>query len=273
MIDYHNHTKLCKHAEGEIYQYVEKAITLGITEMAFTDHMPLPYDFDIAHRMSEKEMDIYIRRVKQVQTQYPELKILFGIEADYYEGFEKYIEAFLNNYDFDLVIMSIHFLKNWPKGSWVFNYDFPNRTFEDIYGEYLKTLIKGIKTGLFDIVGHLDIIKTPGQSMIELVPDLVSEVLNTVNKKGMVLEINSSGYRKKINEPYPSLDMLDKIKEINVPICVGSDSHSPQQVGFMFDDIYTSLIQNGFENFTRFEERIKSLKSIKEIDNINHYNE
>lgn len=270
MIDYHNHTKLCKHAEGEVHQYVETAISLGITEMAFTDHMPLPNDFDIAHRMSEKEMDIYINWLKQVQSQYPEIKILFGIEADYYEGFEKYIARFLNNYDFDLVIMSIHFLKNWPEESWVFNYDFPNRSFEDIYAEYLKTIIKGVKTGLFDIVGHLDIIKKPGQLLFKLVPDLVSEVLKTVNKNNMVLEINSSGYRKKVNEPYPSLDMLCMIKEIEVLICVGSDSHSPQQVGFMFEDIYTSLIQSGIENLTHFEGRKKILKSIKEIVQINH---
>lgn len=273
MIDYHNHTKLCKHAEGEIHQYIEKALSLGITEMAFTDHMPLPNDFDITHRMSEKEMDIYINQVKQVQTQYSEIKILFGIEADYYEGFEKYTEKFLNNYDFDLVIMSIHFLKNWPEGSWVFNYEFPNRTFEEIYTEYLSTIIKGINTGLFDIVGHLDIIKKPGQSMVNLVPDLVSDVLKTVNKNNMVLEINSSGFRKKICEPYPSLEMLDIIKEINVPICIGSDSHSPQQVGFKFDDIYSSLKQNGIEHLTHFERRKKIFKSINEVVQINHNKE
>ena len=112
MIDYHNHTKLCKHAEGEVYQYVEKAISLGITEMAFTDHMPLPNNFDIVHRMAEKEMEIYVEWVSQAQSRYPEIKILFGIEADYYEGFEEYTEKYLNKYDFDMVIMSIHFLKN-----------------------------------------------------------------------------------------------------------------------------------------------------------------
>ena len=162
MIDYHNHTKLCKHADGEIDQYVEHAISIGISEIAFTDHMPLPDNFDIEHRMSEKEMDIYIEWINQVKLKYPEIKILFGIEVDYYEGFEKYTEQFLNNYDFDLVIMSVHFLKKWPEGNWVFNYDFPQKTFDDIYKEYLQTIIKGIKTGLFDVVGHLDLVKTPG---------------------------------------------------------------------------------------------------------------
>jgi histidinol-phosphatase (PHP family) len=244
---------------------VDQAISLGITEMAFTDHMPLPYDFDIAHRMSEKEIDVYAEWVNQVQSRYPEIKILFGIEADYYEGFEKYTENFLNNYDFDLVIMSIHFLKNWPPGSWVFNYDFPNRTFEDIYTEYLKTIINGIKTELFDIIGHLDILKTPGQSMTQLVPEELSNVMQEIKNQNMVLEINSSGFRKKVSEPYPSLEMLDIIKKNNVQLCVGSDSHSPEQVGLRFDEVYEALNQNGLETLTHFDKRKQIAKPINEI--------
>jgi len=255
MIDYHNHTRLCKHAEGEVYQYVEKAISLGITEMAFTDHMPLPNDFDIAHRMSEKEMDVYIEWVRQAQSRYPEIKILFGIEADYYEGFEEYTERYINQYDFDLVIMSIHFMKNWPKGNWVFKYDFPERSFEDIYSEYLQTIINGLKTGLFDVVGHLDIVKTPGQSMTELVPNELSLVMQEINYQNMVLEINSSGFRKKMEEPYPELKMLDIIRENNVSICVGSDSHAPDQVGLKFDEIYETISRKAFESLTHFEKR------------------
>ena len=265
MIDYHNHTKLCKHADGEMHQYVEKAISLGITELAFTDHMPLPNDFDIAHRMSEKEMDIYVEWVKQVQSRYPEIKILFGIEADYYEGFEKYTVNFLNNYDFDLVIMSIHFLKNWPEGSWVFNYNFPDRSFNDIYTEYLQTIVNGLKTGLYDVVGHLDIIKTPKQSMTQLVPDEVIKVMQEINNQKMVLEINTSGFRKEVEEPYPSLDILDIVKEHKIPLCVGSDAHSPDQVGLKLDYIYKYLITNGIDTLTHFETRKKILKPLKDF--------
>jgi histidinol-phosphatase (PHP family) len=265
MIDYHNHTKLCKHAEGEVYQYVEKAISLGITEIAFTDHIPLPNNFDIGHRMTDKEMDVYIGWVKKAQERYPEIKILFGIEADYYEGFEEYTEKFLQQYEFDLVIMSIHFLKNWPDGSWVFNYDFPDRSFEDIYTEYLKTISKGIKTGLYDVVGHLDIIKTAGQSMFKLVPEELSKVIQDVHIQNMVVEINSSGYRKTINEPYPSFEMLGLLKDNNIPICVGSDSHAPHQVGLQFNEVYKTLNDSGIEYLTLFDKRKQTQKNINEI--------
>ena len=42
LVDYHCHTRLCKHAVGEVPQYVERAIARGIDELGFSDHMPMP---------------------------------------------------------------------------------------------------------------------------------------------------------------------------------------------------------------------------------------
>jgi len=75
MIDNHIHTKLCKHAEGEVFEYVEKALILGIKEIAFTDHIPLPDNFDLAHRMQFSEIDTYTRWVRRAKEKYPEIKI------------------------------------------------------------------------------------------------------------------------------------------------------------------------------------------------------
>src|SRR5450756_2922226 len=38
--DYHIHTRLCRHAEGEPREYVERAIGLSMSEMGFADHLP-----------------------------------------------------------------------------------------------------------------------------------------------------------------------------------------------------------------------------------------
>ena len=127
MIDNHIHTKLCKHAEGDVFEYVEKAIANGIKEIAFTDHIPLPENFDPAHRMQIKEIDIYSHWVMRAKEKYPEIKIRYGIEADYYEGYERFTEKFLTRYDFDIVIMSVHFIRHWPDGNWVFDYKLPDK--------------------------------------------------------------------------------------------------------------------------------------------------
>src|SRR6266571_3299183 len=40
--DYHMHTPLCKHAQGPMEAYVERGIELGLREIGFSDHNPLP---------------------------------------------------------------------------------------------------------------------------------------------------------------------------------------------------------------------------------------
>lgn len=255
MIDYHNHTILCKHAEGHIGQYVEQAVRKGIKQIAFTDHNPMPDNFDTAHRMSYHEMDHYAKMIESVRQKFPEIKILFGIEMDHYPGNERENENFLNRYDFDLAIMSVHFMKHWPPGNWVFNYNFPNKSYEDVYRDYLNTILEGAKTGLYDVLGHVDIIRQPGHSMVKMISDEVDSFLSEVHKLNMTIEINSSGFRKQHQDSFPGLDWLDRIKANNINICVGSDSHAPEQVALNFDFVYQKLHQAGFNNIVQFEKR------------------
>ena len=263
MIDYHIHTKLCKHAEGEICSYVEEAIKLGLSEIAFTDHIPLPDNFDIAHRMSYKELNVYAGWIEQMRSLYPEITIRFGIEADYYQGFEDFIEKILVSYNFDIVIMSVHFLHHWPEGNWVFDYNFPDKTREEIYTDYLKTIIQGINTGLFDVVGHVDIIKVSGYSFTKLIPDKVEILLKSILKNDMSMEINTSGFRKSEKESYPGYDWLKMIKKHQVPLTIGSDAHSPNQIGLNFSHVYQRLQAEGIRTLSRYSNRKRSNISLE----------
>ncbi len=42
--DYHMHTPLCRHATGEPGEYAARAIALGLTEIGFSDHSPMPQE-------------------------------------------------------------------------------------------------------------------------------------------------------------------------------------------------------------------------------------
>ena len=175
--DYHLHTWRCKHATGKMEAYVEQAILLELEEIAFTDHIPLPDEFDIAHRMDRNELDEYIQDIEDLKKSYPEISIKTGIEADYYEGHEKYTEKILSQYPFDLVLMAVHFLKHWPDGNWVFGYSFPGKPISEIYQDYLNTVIKGIRTGLFDVLAHVDLIKKAGAPLMDHAGGEVRNVL------------------------------------------------------------------------------------------------
>lgn len=235
--DFHIHTKRCKHAEGEMRDYIEKAMELQMSEIAFTDHIPLPDNFDLAHRMSYKELENYMNEIIKVRSQYPDIKIYSGIEADYYEGFEEYLDQTFRRFDFDVIIMSVHFIKSWPKNNWVFSYYFPDKPMQKIYSEYLQAMNKGIDTGLFDIVGHLDLIKDENVSILESNRSEVHGVLKNIQKHAMTIEINTSGLRKDIAETYPNLNLLPLIENYKISVIFGSDAHRPEQVGFQFDTV------------------------------------
>jgi histidinol-phosphatase (PHP family) len=258
MIDYHLHTKLCKHAQGEIDEYVEAAVSAGLSEIAFTDHIPLPDNYDTAHRMYAHEIDIYLNWVASCKEQYSEIQILTGIEADYIEGYESFVEAFIKQYDFDLVIMSVHFIRNWPEGNWVFNYSFPKRKPKDILTEYVDVLIKGINTGLFDVLGHADLIKLTGQSLILEIPEKIAELMQALQHNGMVIEFNTSGFRRQVQESYPGFDWIDIIKKYDIPVTTGSDAHHPDQVALKYDFLYKELRKKGIKALCHFNQRNQS---------------
>jgi len=239
--DYHLHTARCKHATGTMEAYVEQAIQLGLEEIAFTDHIPLPDEFDIDHRMARSELDEYLKEITDLKKTYPEISILTGIEADYYEGFESYTDDILSQYPFDIVLMAVHFLRHWPDGNWAFGYQFPGKSMADIYSDYLATVIRGIRTGLFDVVAHVDLIKKAGYPIFDHARESFIEVLREVRQANMAIEINTSGRRKNINEFFPSNELWELIFEQNLPITIGSDAHSPSQVGLCFDMVAEHL--------------------------------
>ncbi len=241
MNDYHLHTSLCKHAEGKLQEYVDSAIEKGITEICFTDHIPLPDNFDIEHRMSFEELDSYFTQIDSCRVKNRGITILTGIEADYIEGYEDYLDDFISQYPFDMVIMSIHFLKKWKNNQWVFSYEYTDETIKSQYKDYFDAMVKGIKTGLFDIVGHFDLIKRLQHPVMATNSEDVERVLNAVLKTSMSIELNASGLRKFIKETYPSMDILGLAVDKKIPIVLSSDAHKPADVGYEFDDLFNQL--------------------------------
>ena len=82
------------------------------------------------------------------------------------------------------------------------------------------------KTGLFDIVGHLDLIKVFKFLPKKDIRLIAKETLHEIKKANLVLEINSAGIRKPIAETYPSIQLLEMAYEMGIDITFGSDAHS-----------------------------------------------
>lgn len=243
MIDYHTHTKLCKHAKGEIKDYVLTAIKRNLTEIGISDHMPLPDNFDPEHRMTIDEFEIYKSWYKSAIEEFDgKIKIKFGIEAEFIDERVDFVRNFIQSGNFDYVIGSVHFLDGWNIASHKQVWKWEGKDVNQVYESYYQTVRKLVSSGIFDIVGHFDMIKKFGHRADKNFEELIREILKLVKENGLCIEINTSGLRHKISEVYPSVEILKIIKEYKVPLTIGSDAHSPDDVGKDFD-IARELIQ------------------------------
>jgi histidinol-phosphatase (PHP family) len=235
MHDYHMHSHFCRHATGSLEEYARAAVARGITEICFTPHLPLPGFrpgfFNDRLRMAGEDFPRYLDELERTRTLVPGLTILSGVEADYIEGKEEYIERFLSAHAFDFVLMSVHFIRDWPEDQFVFDYEGDPRPLERIYDDYLAAVRKGVETGLYDSVAHFDLIKKPGAPLLATHRAEVEEIIGSCVTRGMSAEINTSGVRKEIGETYPSPAIVALMARRGLPLTPGSDAHAPSQVG------------------------------------------
>ena len=255
MHDYHMHSHFCRHATGGIEDYARRALDLGFTEICCTPHIPLPGFrpgfVDDRLRMDPDELPRYLEELEEARARLSGLTILSGIEADYIEGWEEYLSHFLSSHSFDFVLMSIHFIGKWPKGQWVFEHSADTRPIESIYDDYFDAMEAGIRTGLFDCVAHLDLIKEKGHPVMATHRERVRAVIDLCLEKGMSAEINTSGCRKEIGEAYPSEGIVRLMASRGLPLVPGSDAHAPAQVGHGFE----KLAAMGAVEFARYRGR------------------
>ena len=254
-IDLHNHTTRCNHAKGSMRSYVERAIELGIDIYGFSEHAPM--DFDEHYRLKFKEMDAYVNDVQSLQKEYKNsIKILLGYEVDYLKG---HIDKRVITSEVDYLIGSVHFLGTWGFDNPEFNNEYAKRNIDDVWEEYFRNIEAMVKTGYFDIVGHLDLIKVFNFLPKKEIRSIATPALKAIKKANMVLELNSAGLRKPCREVYPSESLLQVAYELDIPITFSSDAHAIGQVGFRYDEVTQLAKKVGYSKAVTFEQRQKEL--------------
>ncbi|MEO5953082.1 MAG: histidinol-phosphatase HisJ family protein, partial [Chloroflexia bacterium] len=166
LTDYHMHTTLCGHASGTMDEYINRAKDLGLQEIGFSEHIylyHLPEDQrDPELAMRAEEMDTYIEMVAQARQRHPDITIKLGLEADYIQDHEAQLESILTAYPWDYVYGSVHFMGSWGFDDARYIDEYSRRQINDLYTNYFALITAAAKTGLFDVMAHLDLIKKFG---------------------------------------------------------------------------------------------------------------
>ncbi len=262
--DYHMHTPLCKHATGPMEDYVERGIQLGLREIGFSDHNPLPNGLSGNVRMEEEELDYYVERVTELQFRYRgKIDVMLGLELDYIEGLEDYLTKQLVKYPWDYVIGSIHFLdsacreSSWPR---LFNGDAHAH-----YARHFERVRRLARSGLCDIIAHFDVAKRTGHLPGEREAEDITRTLQEIKTADLCMEINTSGYRHSElpePQPYPMLSTIEQALALGIPFTVNSDAHAPDQVGFKFREIETFLKNKNCRQLAKFDRQKRTMYAL-----------
>jgi histidinol-phosphatase (PHP family) len=254
--DYHTHTPLCRHAKGEPTELAAQAIRVGLQEMGFSDHNPMPEDDFDDWRMLAKELDGYVAKVEQARQDHPTLKIKLALEVDYVPGYEDWVRDLARRHHWDYLIGSVHYLS----GRWAI--DNPTQIARwkqhdplEVWTSYCDHLTKAACSGLFDIIGHADLCKKfcfyPRGDPAALFKDFI----RAAKDHRVAIELNTAGLRKDCREIYPSPTILQMAAQAQVPITFGSDAHAPEEVGLNLAEAVQLARGAGYTSWVRFTQR------------------
>jgi len=249
------HTLLCGHAVGAPTEYADQARRVGLAEIGFSDHAPLVSHDDPKITMNIRQLPEYHRMIEEVRAKSRPLRIKIALEADFIPGFEDKTKAILKGYPYDYVIGSVHFINRWGFDNPDERERWSEKDVNAVYREYYDLLRKSAQSGLFDIMGHVDLVKKFGHRPGEDLTDEVEATAEVFKKTGVAIEINTSGLRKPVQEMYPSPAALKIYQKAGVPLTFGSDAHDPKDVGKDFDKAMVLAKSVGYKEYLIFKQR------------------
>ncbi|RKY86765.1 hypothetical protein DRQ09_05625 [candidate division KSB1 bacterium] len=141
---------------------------------------------------------------------------------------------------------------------------FNEKEVNKFYKDYFYLVSRAAKSGLFDVISHFDLINKSGYSLNNGYFEVAEKTLETIKSCDVVLEINTAGLRKERKEFYPSVRILKKAISLGIPLIIGSDAHSPEEVGEGFDKVIDFLKNNNVLYLVSFDKRKRVLYKIFE---------
>ena len=276
LTDYHLHLQpdgaaaRAAHAEGWdaaggylspawIGRYTARARARGVREIAITEHV---------HRFAEarewhpnpwwreeatEDVDAYCAALEQARAE--GLPVLIGVEMDWLPDRQDEIRRVVSDRPFDIVLGSVHWLAERAV-------DHPDYLAwdaldaEKVWERYLDELVAAARSGLFDVLAHIDLPKVFGHRSPESAHARWPEVIAQIAVTGVAVECSTAGLRKPVGELYPHPDLLALCGAAGIPVTLSSDAHRPEDVAAGYPTAVAALGGAGYTHLTRFARRV-----------------
>jgi histidinol-phosphatase (PHP family) len=273
LTDYHVHlrTDELENAPAQFFtaanadRYRETATERGIAELGVAEHI---YRFSAAlevwqhpfwRRYATDDLDDYCGFVRE------ETDLRLGIEMDFVPGAEDRIANVLDGRDWDYVVGSVHFLRDHSLDTEDYSIWGAGESADRIWRRYFETVAESALSGLYDIIGHPDLVKVWGSAAP--VPDrdpryFYEPAVEAFAEAGVAVELSTAGWRKPVGEQYPAVPFLEMLVDAGCPLALSSDAHTPEQLGYEYERAVEWLADVGVSELAVFERRERRLEPL-----------
>jgi histidinol-phosphatase (PHP family) len=180
------------------------------------------------------------------------VEVLVALEFDYWPGVDAALEALWELYPWDLRLGSVHYVGDFGIDS---EEEIPRWEKSDpdvVWEDYFALLTEAAGSGLFDVIGHADLVKKFNFYPRRDPTPWYEAFLSAAAASGVVMELNTGGLRKPCAEVYPGVDILRLARAYEVPIAFGSDGHHAGQIAAGFETALALARSAGYEQYVRF---------------------
>lgn len=244
MQDYHVHSTCSGDGKASIEEMCARAVELGITEIAFTEHLVYnPADICFG----TFDLDSYRSQIEAARRKFGGLTILTGLEfCDPHVYPDELAEA--RSWGLDIILGSVH----WVGDAMISVDSFAGLDVMETYHQYFDEVLKAVKVGGFDILAHFDLVKRfgaryVGRFRLDPFREQVTAILEIMIERGIGMELNTSGLRHPCGEMFPGRETLRLYRKLGGKlITIGSDAHRIEQLGYGLEDGLALLRDVGF---------------------------
>jgi histidinol-phosphatase (PHP family) len=271
LTDYHLHLRPDDDGRADEYfteenvdRYLEAAEQAGVAELGVSEHV---YRFRDAlaiwrhpfwEEQATDDLDAYCEFVRTTP-------LRLGIEADFVPGAEDRTANLLEARDFDYVVGSVHFVGDLAVDHAGWDIWGSNGDPDGVWKRYFEFVAAAASSGLFDILGHPDLVKMWGSKRPwpQRDPRFHYEpAIEAIAEAGIAVEVSTAGLRKPIGEIYPARAFAEMCVDAGAAFALSSDAHKPDQVGYDYGQAIEMLRDLGVEEICVFEGRERRLEPL-----------
>lgn len=249
--DYHIHTRYSDDSEIPMEDMLLKALSLGLKDIAFTEHVDYGVKTDL-----NCDYKAYFKEISQLKEKYQgKITIKAGCEFGVQTHTIPMFQKDFNTYPFDFIILSNHQIENKEFWTYEFQEGKSQEEFQTAYYQEIYRVVAQYKD--YSVLGHLDMIKRYdkcGDYPDEKIMDIVNKILMQVIADQKGIEVNTSSFRYGLNDLTPSRAILKRYYELGGRVLtIGSDSHKEEHLGAHIMEVRNVLKAIGFKQFCTFE--------------------